>query len=336
MFGGAIEAIESFKLDRDAQRREQHEYDSKTEYEIGSERLSLIQQGTDLRDLIVPALDPQAAALTRTNFESKMFKDNLLINSWIKRHIFSPPLRLPGDPDLAAFLNPTQIQAIANALDSRIMLIQGPPGTGKTQCIVGLVSLLKQHFQSTMPILVCAPTHAAVDHLTSSMAARGLRPLRMGRIERVRPDCHQWAYESFEEQHPLYSALQDARDGKRRAKAVLDYAGIELANMQTTGHSLKDQMAKRGLDMKESTHVATAHKIYQVMYNKVRRILKDIRIAAFSKADVVISTAMGTNTRILDVCRSMPIHVRVLRRCRSWTSPWSCSTRQRSATRPTP
>ena len=119
------QAIDALILDRKAQKREQHRYDLQSVYEVGDERTSIIQSGTDLRDLIVPPADPRLQSPSPSYDSVLSYMDNQMIQSWIKRHSFYPPLTMPGDPDLDLRLNKRQIQALALALSSRISLIQG-------------------------------------------------------------------------------------------------------------------------------------------------------------------------------------------------------------------
>lgn len=104
-------------------------------------------QGTELRELVVPASAPSsssgttdlserpnvrsaapslgtsAAKSAATETHSDVLRDNQLINSWIERYQRDDPIVLPGDPDLG--LNESQTKAIAMALGEKLSLIQG-------------------------------------------------------------------------------------------------------------------------------------------------------------------------------------------------------------------
>lgn len=54
---------------------------------------------------------------------SKLFKDNQLINSWIKRYGRDKPIKMIGDPEMG--LNESQTRAVAMALGESLSLIQG-------------------------------------------------------------------------------------------------------------------------------------------------------------------------------------------------------------------
>ncbi|MFM7727646.1 MAG: AAA domain-containing protein, partial [Flavobacteriales bacterium] len=64
-------------------------------------------------------------------------------------------------------------------------MVHGPPGTGKTTTLVdSMLEVLKEEKQ----ILVCAPSNAATDHLAKSLAAKGLRVVRIGNLAKVETD----------------------------------------------------------------------------------------------------------------------------------------------------
>lgn len=80
-------------------------------------------------------------------------------------------------PELASDLNHSQIKAIQEALQRPLSLIQGPPGTGKT---VTSATLIYHMVKLNMgPILVCAPSNVAADHLTEKIHLSGLKVIRL-------------------------------------------------------------------------------------------------------------------------------------------------------------
>ena len=60
-------------------------------------------------------------------------------------------------------LNRSQVYAVRDSLFKPLSLIQGPPGTGKTVTSATIVYQLAK--TSVSPVLVCAPSNTAVDHL---------------------------------------------------------------------------------------------------------------------------------------------------------------------------
>ncbi len=79
----------------------------------------------------------------------------------------------PGLPEL----NYSQAAAVRSALQKPLSLIQGPPGTGKT--ITSATIAYHLAMMNKGPILVCAPTNVAVDHLTEKIHRTGLRVVRV-------------------------------------------------------------------------------------------------------------------------------------------------------------
>lgn len=81
--------------------------------------------------------------------------------------------RIPNLPEL----NPSQLEAVKAVVASPLSLIQGPPGTGKTVTSASIVFHLSQ--MGNGPVLVCAPSNVAVDHLTERIDRTGLRVVRI-------------------------------------------------------------------------------------------------------------------------------------------------------------
>lgn len=81
--------------------------------------------------------------------------------------------KIPNFPDL----NPSQLAAVKSVITNPFSLIQGPPGTGKTVTSAAIV----YHFtkKSSGPVLVCAPSNVAVDHLTERIHRTGVRVIRV-------------------------------------------------------------------------------------------------------------------------------------------------------------
>jgi hypothetical protein len=92
-------------------------------------------------------------------------------------------------------LNQYQKEAIFIALRQTLTLLQGPPGTGKTTTCAYLIYYLHQALvqkraaalqqnpspqsKQINPILVCAPSNIAVDHLTEKLHLAGLKVVRI-------------------------------------------------------------------------------------------------------------------------------------------------------------
>lgn len=75
--------------------------------------------------------------------------------------------------------NSTQFEAIRemSLRDSGIVLLQGPPGTGKTSTLLGLLSAQYAYLKrigDKRKIMICAPSNAAIDHITKRIRVEGL------------------------------------------------------------------------------------------------------------------------------------------------------------------
>jgi len=80
-------------------------------------------------------------------------------------------------------LNDSQNKAIELALNTTdFMVIHGPPGTGKTTT---LVNCIKQLPFDELPVLVCAPSNAAVDHLVIKLSEAGLNENKQGNTNEI-------------------------------------------------------------------------------------------------------------------------------------------------------
>mmetsp|Transcript_12027 Transcript_12027/g.17077 ORF Transcript_12027/g.17077 Transcript_12027/m.17077 type:complete len:1133 (+) Transcript_12027:3-3401(+) len=101
-------------------------------------------------------------------------------------------------------LNESQRLAVEGAATNRLTLVQGPPGTGKTAVAIRIL----QHWarlasseaaagangssgkdgQTVNPILATSDSNIAVDNLVEGCANVGLRVVRLGRPEAIRPE----------------------------------------------------------------------------------------------------------------------------------------------------
>ena len=84
-----------------------------------------------------------------------------------------------------SFLNPSQVAAVqqATSMTKQVTLIQGPPGTGKTKAIVSIISALLAK-PRTFPILVAAPSNAAVDEIALRLLPK-TKIVRVGRASKI-------------------------------------------------------------------------------------------------------------------------------------------------------
>ena len=93
-------------------------------------------------------------------------------------------------------LNASQSLAVEGAATNRLTLVQGPPGTGKTQVAIRIIrhwaKLASSQSGGTQsqpfPILATSDSNIAVDNLVEGCASAGLRVIRLGRPEAIRPE----------------------------------------------------------------------------------------------------------------------------------------------------
>lgn len=79
-----------------------------------------------------------------------------------------------------------------------------------------MLALLKKHFVVPYPILVAAHTHVAVDLITAKCGLAGLKPLRFGYLERIKPELHDHSYTVKLGQHRFQYRLQARYEQEKR------------------------------------------------------------------------------------------------------------------------
>ena len=107
--------------------------------------------------------------------------------------VYGRPLQAPplGTPAMAG-LNPSQIRAISGAVTRRLTLVQGPPGTGKTHTALRILTWwLRSMAHGTGPVLATSDSNIAVDNMLEGLVKMGIRVVRLGRPDRVRPELLQ-------------------------------------------------------------------------------------------------------------------------------------------------
>lgn len=88
-----------------------------------------------------------------------------------------------GDPPSCPELNDQQQIAVAQCFDRHpLSMIHGPPGTGKSSVLLQVIQHLHRLGQR---VLVCAASHAAVDHLGLGLMDLNIDLLRLGRSPKI-------------------------------------------------------------------------------------------------------------------------------------------------------
>ncbi|KAL9190449.1 hypothetical protein ACHAXT_007660 [Thalassiosira profunda] len=92
-------------------------------------------------------------------------------------------------------LNDSQRLAVQGAVSNRLTLVQGPPGTGKTAVAIRILKhwarlamSQAKYGENPPPILATSDSNIAVDNLVEGCANVGLRVVRLGRPEAIRPE----------------------------------------------------------------------------------------------------------------------------------------------------
>ena len=210
-----------------------------------------------------------------------MFKNDLLIQSWATRYSSPDPIVVEGDPILKD-LNPSQIRAIATMISQRFSLIQGPPGTGKTKTIIETVRLLKQHFQTAFPILLCTYTNVAVDNLVEGLVKTGVKPVRVSFGSKVKESLEQttleWKINAHELKPDWDKVISDLEAVTKRLNAL----SVRIRVLEASG---KEEHGQRLRNMTIDSSKLKRRKVH--LRGKSQGIYQAILWDIFNESDVV-------------------------------------------------
>lgn len=115
------------------------------------------------------------------NLEKGRSKDlrDILLGNKTAEFAKSPNVR-------SVLLNDSQNEALNSIIAADdVAIVHGPPGTGKTTTLVESIKFLVADGKK---VLVTAPSNAAVDHLTRSIATAGMNIVRIGNLAKVEED----------------------------------------------------------------------------------------------------------------------------------------------------
>lgn len=179
-------------------------------------------------------------------------------------HIFTSPK-----------LNQSQNEAVNRIISANdLAIVHGPPGTGKTTTLVQAIKVLSK--TDSKPILVVAPSNAAVDLLSEKISETGLNVLRVGNPARVSEKLQSLTMEQKMANHP---AMKDIKTLKKRAN--------EFKNM---AHKYKRHFGKAEREQRKALF-DEAHKIMKDVGKSEEYIIGDL----MTKTQVVTATLVGAN-----------------------------------------
>lgn len=175
-------------------------------------------------------------------------------------------------------LNPSQnkaVNAILNSYD--LTVVHGPPGTGKTTTLVAAIKALSK---KEKPILVCAPSNAAVDLLTEKIAEQELNVLRVGNISRIDEGIIQHTIEA-----KIATDPESSRIKKVRIEAA-DYRKKAGRFKRSFGQAERNERKELRLQAKQLSEWANQLE---------ERLTEQIVLSS----DVITATLVGSNRKML-------------------------------------
>ncbi len=134
-------------------------------------------------------------------------------------------------------LNESQQKAVELIVKAQdLALVHGPPGTGKTTTLVAAISEL---CKTEKQVLVCAPSNAAVDHLSRKLQESGLRVLRIGHSARISEDLNSISLEELVRNSREY---QEVRELKKKAQEFRNEASKFKRNFGASERARKKEL----------------------------------------------------------------------------------------------
>jgi superfamily I DNA and/or RNA helicase len=185
-----------------------------------------------------------------------------------------PPARKQSSPALPLTeLNESQQAAIRNILEAEdLAIVHGPPGTGKTTTLIQAIKALCS--METGPLLVVAPSNAAVDVLSEKAADAGLSVLRIGNPVRVSEKLQSLTLDEKLAAHPRTKEI------KRMKKQADEYRNL--------AHKYKRSFGKAEWEQRKALF-KEARSIMREVENTLDYMTRDI----LEKAQVITCTLVG-------------------------------------------
>lgn len=209
----------------------------------------------------------QADALAEKNPEGKLIR--ILTGSE------SPQFQCSRQSAVSVDLNGSQGEAVARILAAdHLAIVHGPPGTGKTTTLVqAILALIRRDNQ---PVLVTAPSNAAVDLLSEKLSVQGVNVLRIGNPARVSAEQQSLTLDNRMAAHPA------SKEIRRLKKRVAEFRDMAHKYKRTFGPAEREQR--------------------KALFDEARNLMKDVdRLAdgilddLFARARVITATLVGAN-----------------------------------------
>lgn len=184
-----------------------------------------------------------------------------------------PTAPIRSSADRQNTLNDAQNEAVDLVLsDVPVALVHGPPGTGKTTT---LVEAARQLVARGEKVLVCAPSNAAVDHISKAMADAGLWVLRVGNPLRMSESLESISTEGRLRKLPEFSVVKECR---KRAD--------EFRRMS--------RQYKRNFGPQERAQRKALQDEARALMKDANALEKQLYADLFSRAEVVCATPVGS------------------------------------------
>jgi ATP-dependent RNA/DNA helicase IGHMBP2 len=180
--------------------------------------------------------------------------------------------------DFSFPLNDSQKLAVELILsNTAVSLVHGPPGTGKTTTLVAAARAMVERGDR---VLVCAPSNAAVDHISKALLDAGLWVLRVGNPLRM-------------------SESLEAISTEGRLKASPEFAVVKECRKRATEYRRMAQQYKRSFGPQERAQRKALHDEARALMKDALKLEKQLYAELFDKAEVVCATPVA-------VAQSMP------------------------------
>jgi ATP-dependent RNA/DNA helicase IGHMBP2 len=177
-------------------------------------------------------------------------------------------------PEIAG-LNQSQQAAVQQILAANeLAIVHGPPGTGKTTTLVQAIKALIN--RDKQPVLVVAPSNAAVDLLSEKLSDEGLNVVRVGNPARVNERQLSLTLDSKMTAHPQNKEI------KRLKKQAREYRDMAHKYKRSFGYAEREQ---RKALFTEARNIS----------NEVERTEQYITSDVLSRAQVITATLVGAN-----------------------------------------